>query len=285
MGETRDQMIADLRLCGYADGTRYVYVTYAERFIAHFMRPPAELGTDEIREYLLFLEDLGLAASTRVIHVAAIRFLYRVTLKKPQVVEDIPRPKARAPLPQILSHSEIMRVFDHMTSMRCRVAAMTIYGTGLRVGEVCRLETSDIDSKRMLIRVRMGKGGRDRYVMLPRTLLQTLRAYWMVLRPQGPLLFTCIRDDSRPLPDNTLRMALYRAREDAGVTKPVGPHILRHCFATHMLEMGADIRQIQLLLGHGSMQSTARYTQLSKKAIAAMKSPLDLSREEADELG
>lgn len=285
MGETREQMVADLRLYGYADGTRYAYVKYAERFVAHFRRHPSELGAEEIREYLLFLEDQGLAASTRVIHVAAIRFLYRVTLKEPEVVADIPRPKARAPLPQILSHSEILRVFDEMTSVRCRMAAMTIYGTGLRVSEACSLESSDLDSKRMLIRVRMGKGNRDRYVMLPETLLHTLRAYWVVRRPKGPYLFTTRRDDSRPLPVGTLRTALRQAAKVAGIDKPVGPHILRHCFATHMLELGADIRQIQLVLGHGSMQSTARYTQMSKRSIAAMKSPLDASAEEVSKLG
>lgn len=285
MGETRDQMIADLRLCGYAEGTRYAYVKYAERFVAHFDRHPDELGSDEIRAYLLVLEDQGLAASTRKIHLAAIRFLYRVTLKRPEVVEDLPRPKGRSPLPQILSHSEIMDVFEKMTSIRCRMAAMTIYGTGLRVSEVCRLRITDLDAKRMLIRVEMGKGGRDRYVMLPRTLLHTLRAYWVVRRPGGPFLFTTLRDDSRPLPANTLRRALRKAGKVAGIDKPVGPHILRHCFATHLLEMGADIRQIQLVLGHGSIQSTTRYTQMSKESISAMKSPLDASSEEARQLG
>jgi integrase/recombinase XerD len=154
------------------------------------------------------------------------------------------------------------------------MAATTIYAAGLRIGEVSNLEVRDIDSERMLIHVRRGKGQRDRYVMLSETLLALLRAYWRQERP-SLLLFPSVRQPARPLNRTTLRDALRRAAEEAGVTKRVTPHILRHCFATHLLEYGADIRQIQLVMGHRSIQTTARYTQMSERHIAQMKSPLD----------
>lgn len=284
MGETRDRMIADLRLHGYADGTQTTYLRYAERFVAHFMVHPAKLNAENVREYMLFLEDKGYAASTRAIHQAAIRFLYNTTLGKPEVVENLVRPKVGVRLPDILSYSEIQRVFDHITSLRTRVVAMTIYGAGLRVSEACVLGPEDIDSKRMLIHVRKGKGDKGRFVMLSRRLLHTLKAYWVVQRPEGPFLFPSQNRHGHISP-RTIRGALRRAAEAAGVTKHVTPHILRHCFATHLLDLGADTREIQLLLGHVSIQSTARYTQMSKRRIATMKSPLDATAEEAHELG
>ena len=285
MGETRDRMIADLRLHGYADGTQTTYLGYAERFVAHFMVHPARLNAENVREYMLFLEDEGYAASTRAIHQAAIKFLYNVTLEKPEVVEDLVRPKVGVRLPDILSHSEIQRVFDHVRSLRVRTVAMAIYGAGLRVSEACTLSPEDIDSKRMLIHVRQAKGDKGRFVMLSRRLLQALRAYWVLERPEGPFLFASAQSRSGHISPRTIRQALRRAAEAAGVTKKVTPHVLRHCFATHLLDLGADTRQVQLLLGHASIQSTARYTQMSIRRIAATKSPLDASAQEARELG
>jgi len=285
MGETREQMVADLREHGYAEHTRYSYVRNAERFVEHFMMHPCTLDARDIQEYMLALEDRGLSAATRVVHLASIKFLYRVTLGMPEVVENVPHPRVGISLPQILSYSEIMRVFEHITSLRCRVAAMTIYAAGLRVSEVCGLACQDIDSERMLIRVRMGKGNRDRFTMLSKNLLRALRAYWYLQRPSGGFLFPSETNPNNSMSPRTLRSALRRAGEAAGVEKPIGPHILRHCFATHLLDLGADIRQIQLLLGHGSVQSTARYTQMSTRRIAATKSPFDASLEEVNTLG
>lgn len=285
MGETRDRMIEDLRLLEYSKHTVRSYVRNARRFVMHFKTPPTELNSEHVRQYLLFLEDSGLAASTRAVHLAAIKFLYNVTLDRPEVVEKLSPPKVPVRLPEILSYSEVQRVFDHVTSLRCRVVAMTIYASGLRVSEAVRLSHDDIDSNRMLIRVRQGKGKKDRYTMLAGRLLHTLRSYWVIQRPTGPFLFPSKQGPDRHISARTIRRALQRAGKSAGVTKKVTPHILRHCFATHLLDLGADTRQVQLLLGHASIQSTARYTQLSTRRIAAMKSPFDVSAEEARELG
>ena len=285
MGETRDRMVEDLRLREYSKHTVRSYVRNAERFVGHFMRHPNELNSEHVREYLLFLEDSGLAAATRAVHLAAIKFLYEVTLDRPDVVEKLFPPKIPIRLPEVLSYSEVQRVIDHVTSLRCRIVAMTIYASGLRVSEAIRLGADDIDSKRMLIRVRQGKGKKDRYTMLAARLLHTLRSYWVIQRPTGPFLFPSQRGSDRHISARTMRGALRHAGKSAGVTKKVTPHVLRHCFATHLLDLGADTRQVQLLLGHASIQSTARYTQLSKRSIAAMKSPLDVSAQEARELG
>jgi site-specific recombinase XerD len=160
---------------------------------------------------------------------------------------------------------------------------MTAYGAGLRVGETCRLQAGDIDSRRMLIRIRAGKGGRDRYVMLAERLLFNLREYWSATRPPGPHLFPGSDGSISP---NTIQNAIRKAAEDAGLKKRVTMHILRHTFASHMLEMGADIRQIQLVLGHKSIQTTARYTHMTRSQVAAMGSPLDvLGTDEGARLG
>ena len=285
MGETRDRMVEDLRLREYSKHTVRSYVRNAERFVIHFMKPPTELNSEHVREYLLFLEDSGLAASTRAVHLAAIKFLYTVTLDTPEVVEKLYPPKVGVRLPEVLSYSEVRRVIEHVTSLRCRVVAMTIYASGLRVSEAVKLSADDIDSKRRLIRVRQGKGKKDRYTMLSARLLHTLRSYWVIQRPSRPFLFPSKQGPDRHISARTLRGALHRAGESAGVTKKVTPHVLRHCFATHLLDLGADTRQVQLLLGHASIQSTARYMQMSTHSIAAMKSPLDVTAQEARELG
>lgn len=285
MGETRNRIVSELRLHGYSPHTHRAYVRAIERFVEHFSADLEQLGPDEIKQYLLYLEDKGLSAATRRVHRAALKFAFSVVLGRPEVLRGITCPKTPYILPEILSQREVLGVLECMTSSRCRMAALTIYGTGLRVSEVCHLQVEDIDSARMLIRVRGGKDARDRYVMLPETLLRRLRAYWVVQRPSGPYLFPSVTDMDKPMAQRTLREALRRAGRDAGLRKPVGPHILRHCFATHLLELGTDIRQIQLVLGHRSILTTMRYTQLSRRYIATIKSPLDARGEEAERLG
>lgn len=284
MGTTREKMVVELRLRGYSPQTIRTYVSCARRFVEHFMKHPSELTHEDLRGYFLELEEQGLAASTRATYLAAVKFLYRETLKLPDVVDGLPRPRVPIKLPVILSLSEILRLFDAITTPRYRMAAYTIYAAGLRVSEVCNLEVGDIDSDRMLLRVRRGKGPRDRDVMLSESLLTSLRQYWKAERPSGPYLFPHSKADDQPMTPSSLRNALHRARKAAGIDKSVSPHTLRHCFATHLLELGADIRQIQVLLGHRSIQTTTRYTQVSTRHIATMQSPLDALLEEASKL-
>lgn len=190
MGDVRDRMRDDLRLRCYRPGTQDLYLGYAKKFVAHFMRPPAELGREEVRAFQLHLQDeRKYQAGTIKGYLAAIRFLYAVTLGKPEVVTGIIWPRLRHKLPDILAGVEIEAVFAHIESLRHRAILMAAYGAGLRITEACRLCVGDLDSKRGLIHVRDAKRGRDRYVMLPTRLLGALREYWRVIRPPGPPLF------------------------------------------------------------------------------------------------
>ena len=216
-----------------------------------------------------------MSRSTHGVYVAAIHFLYRVTLDRPGEVRRIPFPRRVSErLPEILSVLEVERLLGAVSRPKHRAMLIVAYGAGLRVSELCALIPTDIDSQRMLIRVRAGKGDKDRYVMLSPRLLATLRAYWRLRPPRGPYLFPS------PRPGKALsRMAVFhvvrRAARRAGLRKRVNPHMLRHCFATHLLEAGTDIRVIQVLLGHRSLRTTARYVLVSREHVGTVKSPLD----------
>jgi site-specific recombinase XerD len=214
------------------------------------------------------------APATVKMYVASIRFLYAITLGRPEKVANLLWPRVPHPLPDILSSAEVERLLNAVDSHKHRVVLMTAYAAGMRIGEACSLMTVDIDSERMLIHVRDGKRGRDRYVMLSPVLLQALREYWRQFRPQGLEIFPGDKPETCISP-SAVRAALKRALRKAGIKKRVTPHSLRHAFATHLLESGADIRTIQKLLGHGSIRSTARYTHVSTEHIASTKSPLD----------
>jgi len=253
-----------------------MYLGCAERFVAYHRRSPTALGEAEIRAFLDHLvREKRVSRSTHGVHVAAIHFLYRVTLERPAVVQRIQYPRRVSErLPEILSTAEVERLITGVSRPKHRAMLMVAYGAGLRVSELCALLPADIDSQRMLIRVRAGKGGNDRYVMLSPRLLVTLREYWRVRPPSGPYLFPS------PRPDKALsRMAVFRvvrqAARRAGLRKRVNPHMLRHCFATHLLEAGTDIRVIQVLLGHRSIRTTARYVMVSREHVGTVASPLD----------
>ena len=275
MGQLRDKMKADLKLRRYRTGTIDNYLLCARKFVAFHRRPPAEMGEAEIRQYLLHLvEERRIGAAGHKMHVAAIKFLYGVTLGRPEAAVRVPWPKVPTRLPDILDGREVERLFEAVEPIQHRAIVMTAYGAGLRISEACSLGVTDIDSQRGVIHVRDGKRGRDRFVMLSLRLLGVLREYWRAVRPKGPELFPGAVAGSVVSP-RTVRVALRKAVTKAGIKKRVTPHVLRHCFATHLLERGTDLRVIQVLLGHGSIRSTARYTQVSTRHIARTKSPLD----------
>lgn len=273
MGKVKDKMTADLTLGNYSDNTKDAYLRIAAAFVSYYRRPPAQMGEHEVREYLL--NRMGqVKPATVALDIAAITFLYAVTLNKPEVVARIPRPKVPKPLPDVLSGSEVVELLEAVESLRHRTILSVAYGAGLRINEVCSLLQRDIDSKRMVIKVRRAKGGKDRYVMLAQKLLEALRAYYRATRPPKPWLFPG-QTAGHHITPNAVRKALDKAVAKTGLKKRVTPHMLRHAFATHMLENGADIRLVQVLLGHSSIRSTQIYTHVSSTHIAKTESPLD----------
>ena len=276
MGKLRDQMIEDLQLRDYARRTCKAYVDCARAFVAYHRKPPEQMGELEIRQFLMHLVETKKAGpATRKMHVAGIKFLYEVTLRRPEVVAAIPWPKAPHGVPEILSGSEVTSLLDAVDSIKHRAVVMTAYGAGLRVSEVCALQVDDIDSKRMTIRVRQGKGNQARYVILPERVLFLLRRYWVIERPKRPWLFAG-KQPGCPLSAASVRYHLAAAAKKTGLTKRVTPHVLRHTFATHLLELGTDVRVIQMLLGHRSIRSTVRYTQMTSRVLAKTTSPADV---------
>ncbi len=284
MGKTRERMAADLDLRNLSKRTKESYLKRVRAFVRYFMVPAERLGEAEVRTYLLARKE-KVQPSTLGVDIAALRFLYEVTLERPNVVARIPWPKVRKSLPDILSGSEVIQVLAAVKSFKHRTILTTAYGAGFRIREACSLQPADIDSKRMVIKVRNGKGGKDRYVMLAQNLLDSLREYWRVTRPRGQWLFPGQKTGTYITPD-AVRNALRESVKKLDLNKRVTPHILRHSFATHLIETGVDIRTVQVLLGHGSIRSTQFYTRISTAHVARTKSPLDrLGTEEGKVLG
>lgn len=273
MNRIRERMMQDLKLAGYAKDTQRRYLEAADHLVKFHWRCPSEMGQEEIREWIEYLLEHGRIGPQRMRqHFAGLQFLFRKTLGRPQLVSFISWPKAPKRLPTVLSVDEVLLLLRSFTCRKYRVFFSMMYATGLRVSEACRLKTSDIDAERGVIRV-IGKGDHERLVTLSDRLVTILRAYWVAERPPKPWLFASKRGNQ--LSDKTARQALHRATIKAGLDKRVTPHILRHSFATHLLEGGTDIRIIQVLLGHASIKSTQRYVQVSAKLIAGADSPLD----------
>ena len=283
----RDRMIADMELRQLAEGTVAQYMRCYDKFVEHYMRQPDELGETEVRCYLLHLLKVKrLLPSTLKTHVASLRHLYQTTLRRPEVVEHVPWPKIPKSLPEILSGTEVEDLLGAIASFKHRTILTAAYGAGLRISEACHLACSDLDSKRMVLRVHQGKGKKDRYVMLSERLLLLLREYWVAARPPGDALFPGAGGEGTFIRAGTVRSALHRAVKACGLSKRVVPHTLRHSFATHLLESGTDLRTIQVVLGHSSIRTTSRYLQVSKQHVARTKSPLDLlGTEEGEVLG
>jgi integrase/recombinase XerD len=275
MGQIRDRMDADLRLAGYSPSTRKIYLVYARLFTKHFMKSPEVMGEREIRAYLLHLVEVRKMSRETIRQVrAALTFLYTVTLRRPVEVAYLPAMRRQHRLPTVLSGTEVRALFEATTSPQYRALLMTLYAGGLRVTEACTLRLEDIDSRRMVIRVRSGKGGRDRYTLLSARLLDHLRGYWRTCRPVE-WLFPRQTTGSH-ISSDSVRRVFRRACVQAGIKKQASPHVLRHSFATHLIECGTDITIIQALLGHRSIRVTERYTHVSVDLIGRTKSPLDV---------
>jgi integrase/recombinase XerD len=274
MTPLRRRMIEDMSLRNFTPGTITVYVNCVARFAQHFHTSPDRLGPEEVRAYLIHLvQERRASWSYYNQNLQALRFLYNNTLGRDWVLQHIACPKRPKRLPVVLSADELVRFFAVINSLKHRALLMSAYAAGLRLSEVATLRVDDIDSRRMVIRVRQGKGRKDRYVMLSPRLLELLRCYWKAARPRIWLFPG--RDHDRPIGVRTVTRACQRAVRAAGLDKRVTVHTLRHSFATHLLEAGTDLRTIQVLLGHHSPRTTALYTHVSPAALRATTSPFD----------
>ena len=274
MTHLRQRMIEDMGIRNLADNTQSAYLQQIISYAEHFHRSPEELGPEAVRSYQLYLTNTRrLSPSSISVATGALRFLYKVTLKRDWAVDQIPMPKRPFKLPVILSREEVMLFLDSVDSLKHRTILMTAYAAGLRVSEAIHLKVTDIDSQRMTLRVDQGKGRKDRYVMLSPRLLEALRVYWKVTRPT---LWLFPGDLSgQPITRNAVELACQKAHRASGIAKPITPHSLRHAFATHLLESGTDIRTIQLLLGHRSLATTSRYLKVATTTVCATTSPFD----------
>jgi len=283
MTRLRQRMIDDMRVRNLAPNTQQLYLDRVAKFAQYFGKSPELLGPEDIRTYQVYLIKQKNASWTMLNQtVCALRFLYRITMGKEWAIQHIPAPKKAIKLPVVLSQDEVSRFFESLPNLKHRAFIMTAYATGMRVSEVASLRVADIDSERMMIRIELGKGRKDRYVMLSPNLLELLRAYWKMARPTGYLFPG--RSAGSHITTKRIHQVCVKASASAGLTKRVHVRALRHAFATHLLESGANIRVIQILLGHRSLRTTARYTHVSRETICSTSSPLDLLPKTVEEI-
>jgi site-specific recombinase XerD len=273
-------MIDELRCRNFAPSTIRSYIRAVEQFSRFFNCSPHQLGPSHVRQYQAMLfSHRKLASNTVTQHLAALRFLYVKVLKRGWSIAETPYPKKVQRLPQVLSPEDVSKLIDAADSPFHRILLMTLYATGARRAEVAHLKVSDIDSQRMVVHIRGGKGRKDRDVMLSPKLLDALRRYWRELkRKPANWLFpgNAWHTGARPVTTKVLWTACESAAQRAGLShKHIHPHTLRHCFATHLLEAGADLRTIQVLLGHRDLEETTIYLHLSNRHLGATASPLD----------
>jgi integrase/recombinase XerD len=275
MTPLRQRMLEDMQMRNFSPHTQEAYLRAVAPFALYYKRSPDQLGTEEVRTYLLHLiNDRHVAPSTFNQVRCALRFFYRITLGRDWALDRIVCQKEEKKLPVVLSRDEVRRLLAAAGRLKSRAILMTLYAAGLRVSELVGLRVADIDSQRMAIRVRQGKGRKDRYVMLSQTLLGVLREYWKAYRPCDWLFPG--KDPHKQLDRQTITSICRSAGRRARLARRISPHTLRHTFATHLLEAGTDIRTIQALLGHRSLRTTALYTYVSLDKVAATTSPLDL---------
>jgi integrase/recombinase XerD len=276
MTSLRQRFLEDMQIRNLAVNTQESYVQQVSTLARHFNKSPELLGPEQIRAYQVYLTNQRkLATGSILIAISALRFLYKVTLKKDWSFEDIiPAPKKPQTLPVVLSPEEVLQFLACVESKKHRAILTTCYGAGLRVSESIALTPPTIDSKRMVLRVEQGKGMKDRYVMLSAKLLEILREWWRVERPQHWLFPGDM--PGQHISRFAVEQACRKAHHTCKISKPITPHSLRHAFAVHLLEQGVDVRTIQLLLGHRSLATTAKYLRIATSKVCSTTSPLDL---------
>jgi site-specific recombinase XerD len=274
MGKLRDLMLVDLQLNGAKPRTQKTYLREVENLAKYFNRSPAELGEAELKEYMLYLiNKRHLSEGTFRFYVAGLKFFYRTTLKREWPVEKIKHPRSKRKLPFVLDLSEVEALFAVTKNLKHKVILMMTYSSGLRASETARLKLTDIDSKRMTVKISDGKGGKDRYSILSKTTLECLRQYWRKYRPTEWLFEGQKKDEHITV--HSIQLMFYAARKRAGLTKPASVHTLRHSFATHLIEAGTSLHHVQLLLGHRSPTTTTVYLHVSRLNLSQVISPLD----------
>ncbi len=274
MDALREQMRKDLQLRGITDRTQKKYLREVGIMAEYFDKPIEELGEKEVKDYLVhMMETRKLSRGTYKCYVAGIKFLYKTTLNREEVVEKIKYPKAKKTLPVVLDLAEIRTMLSVMENLKHRALLTITYSAGLRVSEVIKLKVTDIDSKRMMVRVQQGKGRKDRYSILSQNALELLRQYWRQYRPKD-WLFEGQKDGTH-MCYTSIRNIFTEAKQRAGIRKPASVHTLRHSFATHLIEAGTSLHHVQLLLGHRSPTTTTVYLHVSKTNLAQVTSPLD----------
>jgi integrase/recombinase XerD len=273
MSPLRRRMIEDMTVRNLSPATQRSYIHAVSKFSRHCGRSPDRLGLEDVRAFQVHLVSTGISWPSLNQIVCALRFFYGVTLRQDTIPERIPYAREPRKLPVVLGADEVVRFLEAVSSLKSRVALTTAYAAGLRVSEVVGIRVENIDSRRMVIRIEHGKGGKERYAMLSEQLLAILRSYWRLARPKSWLFPG--RGEDKPIEPNVLHAACRSAVAAAGLDKRVSVHVLRHSFATHLLENGTDIRIIQVLLGHENLSTTARYAHVSTRLIATTQSPLD----------
>jgi site-specific recombinase XerD len=275
MDSSVEQMARDLAFAKYAKQTQEKYLAAAKRLVEFCGKPVTELTRDELRDFVEARANRGKAAATLYLELLALRFLFKRTLGRPEMVSFIKLPRRHSPLPTVLSLDEVHALLRALRKPRYQAIAMVMYGAGLRISEAIALEVRDIDGSRGVIQVHHGKGNKAREAKLSPALYDWLRQYWARERPPLPYLFGS-RKTGKPPCRETVRKALALAAKDAWIKKPVTPHVLRHSFATHLLDEGIDVHVVRALLGHASIMSTARYARVTQKRVRETPSPLDL---------
>ena len=268
-------MTRDLAMKGYAQSTQKKYLEEAQRLVHRFNKPAGQLSREELRQYVEEVCSRNESASTVNNRLAAILFLFKKTLGQPDRVSFISLRKRSSAVPEVLSLKEVNALFQHITKPAYQVVAMVMYATGMRIEEALALRVEHIDGGRGVIHIPRGKGNKAREAKLSPALYGCLRAYWARIQPPGPYLFASHRT-GKPPAECTIRTALKKAAAAAWITKRMTPHVLRHSFATHLLEQGVDIYVVSALLGHSSLQSTRRYARVTRKIIRQTPSPLEL---------
>jgi len=271
-------MLEELQRRNYSQTTVNSYLKIVESFAKHFGRSPDQLGPEQIRTYQVYLLNERKLGVRTVGHcTAALRFFFCKTLKRAYPIDEVPYPKAPRRLPIILTQEEAIRLIDWASNLFHRAMLITLYSTGMRRAELCRLKVEDIDSTRMLIHIRQGKGGKDRDVPLSPKALETLREYWRWMKPKIYLFPGTVNGSraDKPITPKVLWQACREAAQRAGITKGVRPHLIRHSFATHLVEGGADLPTVQALLGHTDLKPTSIYLHLSERHLRAAGTPLD----------